>query len=108
MAAWYAASVLPLFTSPRCAGRGRVSEELSPHFISQLHDHPQLGPLLIFGQHIAFLGRGEAALWRQAKLVEPDIFRRLVDAAFDIVLFLKLAAFRGDQSEHELFLALGG
>jgi hypothetical protein len=45
----------------------------------------KLRPLLVLGQHIAFLGRGKAALRRQAELIERHIFRRLLDAAFDLV-----------------------
>ena len=37
-------------------------------------------------KHVAFLGRGEAALRREAELVERDVFRRLVDAALELVL----------------------
>ena len=36
----------------------------SPHFVGDLDDHRQLRPLLVFGQDIAFLARGEAALRR--------------------------------------------
>src|SRR5262245_41941232 len=35
---------------------------LSPHLIGHLHDPPQLRPLLLLREDIAFLGRGEAAL----------------------------------------------
>src|SRR6516165_484354 len=38
---------------------------LSPNLFGQFHDHAQLGPLLLLGQHVAFLGRGKAALRRQ-------------------------------------------
>jgi hypothetical protein len=39
--------------------------------------------LLVLGQDIAFLGRGEAALRREAELIEVDEFRRLIDAALE-------------------------
>src|SRR5208282_6545812 len=79
----------------------------TPHFVGDLHDHPQFRPLLIFGQNVALLGRGEAALRRQTKLIERDVFRRLIDPALDVVLVLQLAGLRGDEAEHELLLALG-
>ena len=41
-----------------------------PHLVRHLDDQPQLRPLLVLGQHVALLGRGEAALRRQAELVE--------------------------------------
>src|SRR5580704_9615175 len=50
-----------------------------PDFARDLDDHPQLGPLLLLGEVIAFLGRSEAALWRQTELVERDIFCCLLD-----------------------------
>src|SRR5262249_14191473 len=78
----------------------------SPHLIRQLHDPPQLRPLLVLGQDIAFLARGEAALRGEAELVEIDEFRRLVDAALKRVLLLERAAFGGDEAEHH-HLALG-
>ena len=44
-------------------------------------------------QDIAFLGRGEAALRRQAELVDVDEFRRLVDAALELVLLSSVPLF---------------
>src|SRR5208282_4780226 len=41
-----------------------------PDLSGDLPDHAQLGPFFVLGQYIAFLGRGEAALRRQAELVE--------------------------------------
>ena len=69
-------------------------------FLCHFHDHLELRPLLVLGQDIAFLGRGEAALRRQAKLLEWNEFRRLLDAAPDVVLRLQPSAFRSDQAEH--------
>src|SRR5947209_5141690 len=40
---------------------------LAPHFLRHFDDSSQLRPLLILAQRIAFLGRGEAALTRQAE-----------------------------------------
>src|SRR4029077_3283443 len=56
-----------------------------PDFFCDLTDHPQLRPLLVFGQDIAFFGRGEAALRRQAKLLQGYEFRSLVDARLDVI-----------------------
>src|SRR6266700_4575179 len=50
-----------------------------PNLIRYLDDPRQLGPLLVLGQDIAFLGRGEAALRREAKLIEGDELRGLVN-----------------------------
>ena len=71
-----------------------------PTPLRQFHDHPQLGPLLVLGQHVAFLGRGEAALRRQASWSSATYFvassmRRLI-----VVLLLQRPALRGDQAEH--------
>src|SRR5438132_10930365 len=78
----------------------------SPHLTRHLHDPPQLRPLLVLGQDIAFLARGEAALRGEAELVDVDEFRRLVDAALERVLGFERAALRGDEAEHH-HLALG-
>src|SRR3972149_9442105 len=37
---------------------------LAPNLLGHFHDHAQLGPLLVLGQHVAFLGRGKTALRR--------------------------------------------
>src|SRR3984893_1905448 len=78
----------------------------SPHLFRHLHDPPQLRPLLVLGQDIAFLARGEAALRGEAERLASDEFRRLVDAALDRVLGFERAAFGGDEAEHH-HLALG-
>src|SRR5579862_6216280 len=72
---------------------------VSPHLARDLDDHPQLGPLLFLGEVIAFLGRSEAALRRQAELIERDIFRRLVDAALEFVLCFQRAGLGRHQPE---------
>src|ERR1700761_466614 len=76
----------------------------SPNLVGELYDHPQLGPLLVLGQNVALFGRGEAALRRQAELVERDVLGRLVDAALDDVLAFELAGLGGDQPEYQLFV----
>src|SRR5262249_61659358 len=80
--------------------------KLSPHLIRDLHDEPQLRPLFVVGENIAFFGRGEAALRRQAKLIEVDEFGGLIYAAFDVVLAFKGAALARYEAEHD-GLALG-
>src|SRR5208282_5658350 len=77
-----------------------------PHLLRDLADHPQLRPLLLFGEDIAFLGRGEAALRRQAELIDIDELRRLLDAALDLVAAFQPPGFAGDETEHH-GLALG-
>ena len=74
----------------------------APHLVGDLHDHAELRPLLLLGQHVALLARGKAALRRQAKLIERHEFRRLVDAALDLVLGFQRAGLRGDEAEHHL------
>src|SRR3954470_1520978 len=78
----------------------------APDLVGDLHDPPQLRPLLVLGQDIAFLGGGEAALRREAELVEVDVPRGLVDAALELVLGFERSTFGGDESEHD-HLALG-
>src|SRR5262245_9364261 len=73
---------------------------LSPHLVRHLHDHPQLRPLLVLGERVAFLARGEAALRREAELIEIDVLARLLDAPLDPVLGFELAGLRRHQPEH--------
>ena len=62
----------------------------------------QLRPLLVLGQHIAFLGRGKAALAGEAELIERRELRGLVDAALEIVLAFELAGLGRHDAEHDL------
>src|SRR4051812_29297393 len=78
----------------------------APHLPGYFQDHLHLFPPGRLGQHIAFLGRGKAALGRKTELVEGDEFRRLVDALLDVVLLFQRARFRRDQTEHDLLAAL--
>src|SRR5215472_17512525 len=94
---------MPYPNSPPQAG-----EDYSPpHFLGNLHDHAQLRPLLLLGQDVAFLGRGEAALRGEAQLIDGHIFCRFVDPALDRVFALERAALRGDEPKRELLLAFG-
>src|SRR5262249_26314839 len=78
-----------------------------PNLVSQLHHLAHLGPLLLLGEDVALLGRGEAALRAKRELLKRRELRRLVDAAFDSVLALERAALRGDDADHDDLLALG-
>src|SRR5262249_40550077 len=49
---------------------------LPPDFVGDLDDQPQLGPLLLFRERVALLGRGEAALAGQAAPVAAPIISR--------------------------------
>ena len=73
---------------------------------TDVQDHLHLVPLGLLGQHVAFLGRGKAALRREAELVERDELRRLLDALLDVVLLLQRSGFRGHEAEHDLLVAL--
>src|SRR6516162_9988984 len=74
---------------------------LPPHLVRNLDDAAQFRPLLVLGQQIALLGRGEAALAGNAELVERGVFRRRLDAALELVLAFELAALGGDDAEHD-------
>src|SRR5712671_4131182 len=65
------------------ARNGLVRCILSPHLLRHLDDHPQLRPLLVLGEYIAVLGRGEAALRRQGELIDVNEFRGLLNAALE-------------------------
>src|SRR5262249_17480799 len=69
---------------------------LAPFLLRNLHDPSQLCPLLVLGQDIAFLAGGEAALRREAQVIEVDEFRCLLDAALENVFRFQRSAFRGD------------
>ena len=62
--------------------------------------------LLLDAERVALDGRGEAALRREAELVDVDVLRRLLDPALEEVLGLELARLGRHQAEHD-DLALG-
>src|ERR1700730_8758515 len=72
----------------------------SPHLLGDFADHPQLRPLFLFGESIPFLGRGEAALRREAELLEIGKFGGFLDAALDGVLGFQRADLCRHQAEH--------
>src|SRR4051812_1157732 len=65
---------------------GAVLCILTPDVLRHLDDAREFRPLLVLGQHIAFLGRGKAALARQTKLIERRVLRGFINAALEIVL----------------------
>src|SRR4051812_48621832 len=94
MALWFAASVFP------------ARRSLFPHLVGELLDHAKLRPLLLLGEDVALLGGGEAALRRQAELLQRSELGRLVDPALDVILLLERAALGGDEPEHHGLVAL--
>ena len=68
-------------------------------------DECDLGPLLVFGELVAFLGGGEAALGGQAQAVERNVLGGFLDAGLDGVRILKVGLLGGDQAEHDLLVA---
>src|SRR6476661_6721210 len=85
--------------------RRRPHQSLPPDLVRQLDNHAQLGPLLILCQHVAFFGRGEAALRRQAELIERDKFRGFFDALLDVRTRLQATRLRRDQAKHHDLVA---
>src|SRR3984957_7001492 len=73
---------------------------VSPDLSGDLPDHAQLGPFFVLGQYIAFLGRGEAALRRETKLVEFGELGCFRDAALERVFGFERAGLGRDQAEH--------
>lgn len=107
-------SLRPIFSevgdgSSHQAERVQLSEVQSAA-TPEITDHPKLRsaisahqanlrPLLIFGHDIAFFSGGEAALGREAKLIERHIFRRFFNAGFDGVLVFKFRELAGDETK---------
>src|SRR6516162_11321045 len=82
-------------TSPRTRREGNST----PNLARDLADHAQLRPLLVLGENIAFLGRGEAALRRETKLIEIGEMRGLLDPPPDRILGFQRAGLGSDQPE---------
>src|ERR1700744_2343225 len=74
--------------------------ELAPDLPRGLDHQAEFRGLLFDRQGVAVDGRGEAALRRQAELLERNVFGGLVDAALELVLGFERRAFRGDEAEH--------
>src|SRR5262249_16008511 len=62
-----------------------LRHSLTPDFLSELDNQPELGPLLVFRKNIALFRGSEATLRRQTKLLQRHEFSRLIDAAPDVV-----------------------
>src|SRR5215472_901583 len=97
-------------TCPRPAVRSwrpaRTASPRAPDLLCGLDDQPELVPLLLRGEVVALLGRGEAALRGQAELIGVDEPGRVLDPPLQLVLALQLAALGGDKPEDHP-LALG-
>ena len=65
------------------AQRKGEARRLTPHFVGDLDHEAQLGGLLLDREGVALLGGREAALRRQAELVDVDVLRGLLDAPLD-------------------------
>ena len=101
-----------VLTAVRRAGRapqlrrgsrtGRARRALVPHGARRVDDEPQLRPLLVLGDHIAFHHRSEAALRREREVLERNVLRRLFDAPGDRVgLSSSCGSFARDQAQHD-------
>src|SRR3954471_2864487 len=90
-------------SSPCLCQVGRV---LAPDLGRKRDDQAQLGELIRFGQEIAGLGAGEAALRAESELVERQMALRLLESALEFVLRFEIRALGGDEPEHDS-LALG-
>src|SRR5258707_2608956 len=83
-----------------------IATSLPPNLVRNLNNLAHLRPLLLLGQNVAFLGRGEAALRAQRQLLQRRELRRLADAALDRILALQPAALRPDDADHDDLVAL--
>lgn len=82
-----------------------IFEVSAPDFLGDFLDQRELCPLLRFGQLVADLAAGEAALRAEAQSVERQVLFRFVDAGDHGVLVLELRALRCHQTEHDLLVA---
>src|SRR5215469_1142522 len=92
---WHAVTVT------RQAPGGPLGFLSAPDVPGDLDDQFELGDLLVVAQHVPLDGGGEAALRRQAQLVERHELRRLIDAALEHVRVFQLAPLGGHQAEHD-------
>src|SRR4029077_18918989 len=79
----------------------------APDLAGNVNDHAELCPLLGFGENVALLGAGKAALRAEAELLDRCEPGGFIDPPLDIVLALQAAALGGDQAHHYAFVALG-
>src|SRR5262245_16780928 len=88
----------------RCERRLRAAASSSaPNVFGDFDDPRKLRPLLVFRKEIALLRRREAALRREAQLLEIDLLRRRIDPALQLVLALERAALRRHETERDAF-----
>ena len=73
---------------------------MSPQTSSAISRTRRTFALLLFSHDIAFLSGGEAALGREAKLIERHIFRRFFNTSFDGVLVFEFRELAGDETKH--------
>src|SRR5215831_3356004 len=85
----------------RSGVRSARSRRLPPDVLGNLDDQFELGHFLLVAEHVALDRGGEAALRRQAQLVQRHELRRLVDPALDRVRVFQLAPLGGYQAEHD-------
>src|SRR3954453_11242691 len=76
---------------------------LGPHLARGLDEERELGPLLGLGQRVALDRRGEAALAREAELLDVNVAAGLLDAALEVVLALEVAALGRHHAEDDEF-----
>src|SRR5262249_6973504 len=96
-------SRLPTWSAPnrglaRCSTPRPPAGLLAPDLLRELDHLAHLRPLLLLGQHIALLGRGEAALRAERHLLHRHELGRLVEPALHGVLALQRAALGGDDA----------
>jgi len=81
----------------------RLADSSAPDLVRDVDHEVQLRPLFVYGENVAFLRAGEAALRTQAELIKPDIVLRFGDPALDIGFAFERARLRCDEAEHNLF-----
>lgn len=80
-------------------GRSAPPPRPIPDFLGDFLHQGELGPLLLFGELVADLARGEAALGAQVEAVERHVAGGFVDAYDHGVLVFRLGALGDDQAE---------
>lgn len=82
-----------------------MRSSLAPYVLGDgLHER-DLGPLLLFGKLVAFLGGRETALGGQAQAVKRHILGRFGNASLDHFRILKFRLLGSDQTEHNLLIS---
>src|SRR4051794_17185469 len=67
-------------------GRSRACTWSAPDLFRGLDDQRQLRQLILTRELVALRGRGEAALRREAELLDVDVLRGRLDPALELVL----------------------